>query len=327
MLGPVNELLIRYAPPYDPSARVFSAVATNNKAHLWPGGVIPYEIDASAGSQTAGIQWAIAQLNPTELELRPRTNEKDYIRFMGNKESCSSYVGRRGGAQAIDLGGCMSQGSVAHEVMHAAGFWHEQSRSDRDSYITISWSDIDEDNTHNFEKRTGVSRDIGAYDYDSIMHYSGRAFSRTGRNTITPRTAGVRIGQREGLSAKDKAGIRALYGGGIVPPPPAPPPSPTPPAIPTPTPRPVAPIFNGSYTSARGEVRCAQNGVYVTCQQPSATFSCVARGAALDCTWAGGGAAGRAFFQRYSDGALAGMWGDAASYTSRGSWVLTPRRM
>ena len=65
---------------------------------------------------------------------------------------CSSSVGRVGGQQVLSLGnGCLYSGIVQHELMHALGFWHEQSRTDRDSFVTILVNNIIPGLAYNFK--------------------------------------------------------------------------------------------------------------------------------------------------------------------------------
>ena len=43
--------------------------------------------------------------------------------------TCMCTAGSRGGVQVLSLGsGCVHQGIVVHELLHALGLWHEQSR-------------------------------------------------------------------------------------------------------------------------------------------------------------------------------------------------------
>ena len=60
---------------------------------------------------------------------------------------CWSSVGkkywRQNHGQELSLGrGCNHKGSIIHELMHALGFWHEQSRPDRNLYVEVLWENI-----------------------------------------------------------------------------------------------------------------------------------------------------------------------------------------
>ena len=44
------------------------------------------------------------------------------------------------------------------------------------------------------------------------MHYGAYAFSKNGRPTIVSKRGNVQLGQRNGLSDKDKEELRRLYG-------------------------------------------------------------------------------------------------------------------
>ena len=79
-------------------------------------------------------KWVWENVNPA----RPAT---DYvaIRF-GFEAGCWSYVGKIGGRQVLNLGdtgGCITKGIIQHEMLHAFGVWHEQSRPDRLVQISL----------------------------------------------------------------------------------------------------------------------------------------------------------------------------------------------
>ena len=146
----------------------------------------------------------------------------DRIQFT-NGSGCSSFVGRLGrGKQAIKLGkGCFSVGIISHEILHALGMWHEQSRPDRDDYIRVISDNIKERYRFAFQKRNSYHIDYHGerYDYKSVMHYSLSAF----RNSPGLRTIEVtneaeyiwqgqpKIGQRKGLSDSDITQLNRIY--------------------------------------------------------------------------------------------------------------------
>lgn len=185
----------------------------------WPHGVVPYEIaeDLPFGNKLAILQ-AIDQwkknsyLEFVELTSKNRTEYKDYISFIpAEGTTCASYVGKKGGKQEIELAPRCNTMNTVHEIGHALGMWHEQSRADRNSYIRIVWENIEENHKYNFEQHFTDGKDFGDYDYQSIMHYGPYSFSKNGEKTIIPLAEGVEIGQRTRLSDKDIAAVKAMY--------------------------------------------------------------------------------------------------------------------
>lgn len=194
---------------------VLAQNAVMSKSQLWPNGLVPYTVGSGYNSQQKTvIEGALRDLmSNTCVKFVVRTTERDYITFVNRNSGCSSYVARTGGQQQIDLQvGCIYQyGEVQHEVMHALGFFHEQSRKDRDDFVTIVWDNIQKSNYDQFEKYQ--SNLLGLpYDYDSIMHYGWNYFAldRTSP-TIVPKKGKANIGNRKGMSPTDYKKVNILY--------------------------------------------------------------------------------------------------------------------
>lgn len=134
-------------------------------------------------------------------------------------DGCASNVGRHplGEPQFVSIAPeCLRLGVIAHEVAHALGFWHEQSRPDRDHFVHVVWENIDNSSKGQFlkEQKTDVDNAQIPYDYGSIMHYRSKAFAAFD-DLFTIQTA-VRdyqktIGQRDQLSFNDIRLMNQIY--------------------------------------------------------------------------------------------------------------------
>jgi hypothetical protein len=215
ILGPVEELERAEKTPDG----MTDGVAVSVEGTRWPDGVLPYQIHSGLSRSTQDeIATAIAHWEantPIRFVQRTASNQgtyPDYVLFMHEDGVCQSYVGRTGGEQRIALDEICSTGNIIHEIGHALGLFHEQSREDRDQFVRINWENVEPGMEHNFEQHITDAADIAPYNYASIMHYDSYAFSKNGAPTIEPLDPNAHIGQRDGLSQGDIDTIRTLYG-------------------------------------------------------------------------------------------------------------------
>lgn len=108
-------------------------------------------------------------------------------------------------------------GVVIHELLHALGFYHHHSRSDRDEYLKVNYENINPQAYPQFQKLNDWENTLYTdFDYGSIMIYGSTAFSKDGYSkTMTPtRKTGVNIqdpGYKSQMTATDVMALKKLY--------------------------------------------------------------------------------------------------------------------
>ncbi|XP_076034717.1 meprin A subunit beta-like [Oratosquilla oratoria] len=191
-----------------------------DEKYRWKDGVVPYVISETFAPDKEEVILKAFQnffdLTKGCIKFVEWRGETDYFKITNNDSGCHSAVGRRGGKQTsnIESPGCLRKvGIVEHELLHTLGFHHEQSRPDRDDYVTIMWENISEGHRHNFNKYsdTVVSGFGQKYDYGSVMHYSRKSFSLNGNPTIVPKDPDAVIGQRSHISEIDIKKLMVMY--------------------------------------------------------------------------------------------------------------------
>ena len=75
-----------------------------------------------------------------------RTDEHDYVDIVPGGGGCYAQIPYRTGRGRMEIGlqqnGCVYLKVVVHELLHSLGFMHEMNRPDRDSYVSMVWSNI-----------------------------------------------------------------------------------------------------------------------------------------------------------------------------------------
>ncbi|XP_037776258.1 zinc metalloproteinase nas-38-like [Penaeus monodon] len=129
---------------------------------------------------------------------------------------CYSYVGKTGTkGQKLSIGrGCYTAAIIRHELGHALGLFHEQTRADRDDYVQIFTENVRPGVEVNFQKEDNSVSYGQEYDFFSLMQYSSTAFTKNGGSTIVTLDPAMQIylGQSDDLTFRDIAIVNHMYG-------------------------------------------------------------------------------------------------------------------
>lgn len=195
------------------------AIGIGSPTAYWPKVAGVAQIPYVATNGNANVAPAISQYNaafPGVIQWVARSTEVDYVDFDLDPNDHSggglSSVGRVGGRQVI--GGSIDANvpTLLHEMGHATGLWHEQSRPDRDAHLQLIPANTIKTLEPNFDVVTDNVQSIGLYDLQSIMQYLPFTFTKNGQPTLETRPAGIRVSDLGTFSAGDVDAIDRLYG-------------------------------------------------------------------------------------------------------------------
>ena len=171
--------------------------------------VIPYTITPTYPYKDSILKAFAIWQQQVPVKFKPKDPLTiDYVEFAPSANNrTQSYVGRRGGGrQIIELARWANAGHIAHEIGHALGLYHEMSRRDRDSFVIVHC--LDDFAYKHAYKKNPYARDIGPYDYYSIMHYPvSSCMSVIAGVSLPPNIPG----QRDSISSGDVRAISKIY--------------------------------------------------------------------------------------------------------------------
>lgn len=247
------------------TSAAYGAVAVADHGRLWRDHIVPYAIceiadsaDASqptsgceqggrplAAAEAAKVREAVqewnsllgAQLRFVAVDGLSRSQRGVLFSRSKREVSCSSdRIGRPRTARRtnVKLGSRCNGfasfetpvGTILHEMMHVAGFYHEHQRPDRDAYLQSRVPGglfkvlFDVGGALQWAKGASMRsmHVLTPYDFQSIMHYPIKdpkkaVLTFEGLQRLEAQGLSIAYpGRRDGMSPDDIAGLKMLYG-------------------------------------------------------------------------------------------------------------------
>lgn len=203
-------------------------VGVADPGSLWPGGIVYYQITNGSSAVSAALTTFQSDFYPT-VQWVNGTGSGRYVNIdldpnnMTGSCDITSIGYPPSYNPVVTMGGSIlcSVTTILHEMGHVIGLYHEFTRTDRDSYVTMNYNNVIKGSwPYDFAINTQNQQLVTPYDYASVMQYPSFVLSRNGGPVIETIPAGIPLQGTEGVpgagngdySAGDKEAILRMYG-------------------------------------------------------------------------------------------------------------------